>query len=296
MTAGELALRRMGLAIGRGQRALLRVLLRGPIGMSGLAIHIGQRGVDAVQVRQLLGRLVVEEEPAAKLAALHAGFRHQRRYVRRRGVGLLQLLEGRRRDRLIGHAQTVPGARIVGDGIGQLAVFHAGLVQAFGVQERAGQQAARLVVAGFGGDGFAQWRDGFGGLIQSQPRRAEGDQRGQGIGLRLENSFQGGDGFAFVAGHVLRQPQVEQQARIPGLRLHHLPVDGNGLLEAARGHQLPGLRRLCGQILGLPLRNCAAKRKRAGSIAARPMVRIHLHYATTAYASRSGCCAHPTRW
>ena len=261
MTTGKLALRRVSFAVGRGQCALLRIFRRGPVGVPGLSIDIGQRGVDAVQVRQLFGRFIEEEKSAAKLAALHAGLGYQRRYVRRRGVGLLQLFEGRCGYRLIGHAQAIHGARVACDGIGELAVFHAGLVEALGCQECTGQQTARFMIARIGVDGLTQGRDRFGGLIQSQARRAERNQRGQGIGLNLENSFESGDGFALVAGHVLRQPQVQQQARIPRLRLHHLPVDGNGFLVAAGGHQLPGLREPGGQILGLPVEKLRRKKK-----------------------------------
>ena len=155
MATGKLALRRMKLAVGLGQRALLGIFLGRPIGMAGFSIHVGERGVYAVQVRQLFGGLVVEEEAAAELAALYARVGHQCGDVRRSGIGLLQLLEGRRGGGLIGHAEAVPDARIFGGGIGQLAVFDAGFVQPFRVEECAGEQAARLEVGGLGGDCFA---------------------------------------------------------------------------------------------------------------------------------------------
>ena len=75
--------------------------------MPGFAIHVGEGGVDSVQVGQLFERFVVEEEAAAVLAALHAGVGDERRDVGRRGVGFLQPVEGGLGDGLIGHAETV---------------------------------------------------------------------------------------------------------------------------------------------------------------------------------------------
>ena len=81
-------------------------------------------------------------------------------------------------------------------------------------------------------------------LIQREAGGAEGDEGGHGIGLRFEDGFEGGDGFALVAGHVLGQAEVEQQSGVGGLGLDELLVEGDGLLETAGGHQLVGLRQL----------------------------------------------------
>ena len=56
------------------------------------------------------------------------------------------------------------------------------------------------------------------GLIQREAGGAQGDEGGQGIGLSFENGFESGDGFALVAGHVLGEAEVEQQAGVAAAR------------------------------------------------------------------------------
>ena len=99
----------MGRAIGGRKRALLGLLLFGPFGMASLAIEVGESGVDAMQAGELFQCLAVEEECAAKLAALHSRIGDQRGHVRRLGAGLPQLFEGGAGERLIAHPEAVPG-------------------------------------------------------------------------------------------------------------------------------------------------------------------------------------------
>ena len=253
MTAGELAFGGMSFAVGGRQGALLRVFLGGPIGVSGFAVDVGEGGVEAVQVRQLFGGFVVEEEAAAKLAALHTGVGDEGRDVGRRGAGFLELVEGGLGDCLIGHAETVDDARIIGEGVGEFAVLFGGFVEAFRAEEGGGEEAAGFVVGGLLVQRAAQGRDGFGGLIQREAGRAEGDEGGQGSGLRFEDGFQGGDGFALVAGHVEGESEVEQQSGVAGLGFYELLVEGDGFLETAGAHELVGLRQSCGEGVGLGL-------------------------------------------
>src|SRR5215831_19642317 len=83
VTSQEFALRWMRLAVRRGERRFFSVLCGCPVGMAGLAVHVRQRRVDPVQVRQLLQRLVIEEECAPILPPLHPRVRDERGDKRR---------------------------------------------------------------------------------------------------------------------------------------------------------------------------------------------------------------------
>src|SRR4051812_19470665 len=106
-------------------------------------------------------------------------------------------------------------------------------------------------------------------------RRTQRDQSGQRIWLSLENGVEGGDRLMLVPGHVLRQPEVQQQARISGLGLHHLTVDGNGFLVAAGGHQLAGLCKFSSQILRLTRQQRRYKEKKGEQHRCPPWSTIH---------------------
>src|SRR5882724_1021723 len=59
-------------AIGGRESSLLRVFVRRPFRMACLPVNLGHRRMNAMQLRQLLQGLVIEEERTAILASLNA--------------------------------------------------------------------------------------------------------------------------------------------------------------------------------------------------------------------------------
>ena len=248
----EFALRRVRAAIRRGQRRLARIFLRRPVRMPGLAVHFGQRRVDAVQFRELLECLLVERIGAAELPGLDARIGQQGRQVRGVRVGFLQELEGAAREALVAHAEAVPSARIVGRHRGELAKLRRpARIWRYSARRR---RACRARPGSWGRPPgpFPAGRSLRRGSFNAKRAWASASRAGSRIGVRLENRLQVRYGLALLPGHVLGQRQVEQQPRVSRQPLHQLLVNRNGLLVPARGHQLLGSLRLAGLLLRLP--------------------------------------------
>ncbi len=186
--------------------------------MPCLAIHIRQRRMNAVQVRQPPQRLVVEEKRTAKLPPLHPRLRHQGRDIGRRGARRLQPFECRFRQPLVAHPEPVPRVRILRRHRRPLPQLRCGLLEPPRVHQHTRQHLARLTV----------------------------------LRLRLQHHFKMRNRFPVAPGHSFGHREVEDQPAVSGQCLHQLLIYRNRQLVLSGRHQLFSVLGFLCLLLGLP--------------------------------------------
>ena len=100
-------------------------------------------------------------------------------------------------------------------------------------------QASLLVIRLSVNDGLERL-DRLGRLFKPEVGRAQKKVRGQVIGFKPQDHLELPNSFTLLSIHMEGQPEIHNGAWVARNGLHKFPVDWDGLLKPAGGHQLLG--------------------------------------------------------